>query len=156
MTQDGYGEAYQKGFSKTVRLLCSRSASADDAQDLAQAAWLQGWHKLDQLRDEATVLSWVNTIAINYHRRYLQTEARFRPLHELCGRVGVDAAPLEAAKILKYCRPKDRLLFAQQLDGLTMPEIAQKQGVSPATIRLRLFRARRAVRANVEDRASAL
>jgi hypothetical protein len=29
----------------------------------------EGWQKLDQLRDEAMIVSWVIAIAINYHRR---------------------------------------------------------------------------------------
>src|SRR5579871_4902685 len=125
MTQEAYGRAYQQGFVKTVRLLCSRGSSVDNAEDLAQAAWLRGWQKLDQLKDEAMVLSWVNVIALNCHRRYMQKEARLQPLQEICGRIGVDAAPLEAAKILDWCLPRDRQLFEQQMDGLTTPEIAR-------------------------------
>jgi DNA-directed RNA polymerase specialized sigma24 family protein len=156
MTQEAYGREYQRGFAKTVRLLRSRGASMDDAEDLAQAAWLRGWQKLNQLKDQAMVVSWVNVIALNCHRRYMQTQARLQPLHELCGRIGVDAAPLEAGRILESCRPKDRQLFVQQMDGLTTPEIAQQEGVSAATIRVRFMRARRAARANVENRAAAL
>jgi DNA-directed RNA polymerase specialized sigma24 family protein len=80
MTQEGYGQAYEQGFARTVRLLRFRGASMDEAEDLAQTAWLRGWQKLDQLRDEGTIASWVNAIAINYHRRESQIEARYRPL----------------------------------------------------------------------------
>jgi DNA-directed RNA polymerase specialized sigma24 family protein len=156
MTRETYGREYQHGFVKTVRLLRSRGASADDAEDLAQAAWLRGWQKLNQLKDQAMVVSWVNVIALNCHRRYTQTQARLQPLQELCGHIGVDAAPLEAARILGSCRPKDRRLFVQQMDGLTTPEIALQEGVTATAIRVRILRARRAVRANVENRASAL
>jgi hypothetical protein len=118
MTQEGYAQAYQRGFEITVRLLRSRGASVNDAEDLAQAAWLCGWQKLDQLRDESIIGSWVNTIAINYHRRGCQYEARYQPLPELRGDIGIDLAPLDAAKILKVCRPGDRMLFEQQLARL--------------------------------------
>ena len=153
MTQDGYGQAYRQGFVRTVRLLRSRGASEDSAEDVAQTAWLQGWQKLDQLRDEGMIVSWVNTIAINYHRRGCRREARYQALPDLCGRIGIDLAPLDTAKILKFCRPGDRVLFEHQLGGLTTKEIATKQGVSTTAIRIRLLRARRAVRARVEDRA---
>ena len=69
MTQQAFGQAYWQGFAKTVRLLRSRGATLHDAEDLAQAAWLQGWQKIDQLRDHGMIVSWVNTIALNYHRR---------------------------------------------------------------------------------------
>ena len=152
MTQERYGQAYRQGFYRTVRFLRSRGASLNDAEDVAQAAWLQGWLKLTQLRDEATVVSWINTIAINYHRRGVQREARYQPLPELCGRVEIDLAPLDTAKILTTCRPGDRILFEHQLGGLTTEEMAQKHRVSTTAIRIRLLRARRNVRAVLEDR----
>jgi len=151
MTQEAYGQAYRKGYALTVRLLRSRGASTDSAEDLAQAAWLRGWQKREQLRDARLVVSWVNTIALNYHRRGIKTEARFQALSEICGHIGIDLAPLEATRILKVCRPLDRTLFEQQLSGLTTKEIATKQGVSETAIRIRFSRARRAVRASVED-----
>jgi len=149
MTHEGYGQAYQQGFERTVRLLRSRGASVDNAEDVAQAAWLRGWEKLDQLRNEEMILSWVNSIAINRHRRESQCEARYQPLPELCGSIGVDSAPLDAARILKFCCQPDRLLFEQQLSGLTTEEIAKKHGVTATAIRVRILRARRAVRASV-------
>jgi DNA-directed RNA polymerase specialized sigma24 family protein len=156
MTHEAYGEAYQQGFRKTVRVLCSRGAPVNFAEDIAQAAWLRGWQKLDQLRDEAMIVSWVNAIAINYHRRGSQIEARYQFLPERCGHIGIDLAPLEAEKILNHCRPRDRVLFEQQMGGLTTLEIAKKQGVTATAIRIRFLRARRAVRASLEDRASEL
>jgi DNA-directed RNA polymerase specialized sigma24 family protein len=152
MTQEAYGQAYGKGFGATVGLLRSRGASADTAEDVAQAAWLRGWQKREQLRDDRLVVSWVNTIALNYHRRGIKNEARYQPLLELSGRVGIDLAPIETTKILQSCRPLDRTLFEQQLSGLTTKEIANKQGVSETAIRIRFSRARRAVRASVEGR----
>jgi RNA polymerase sigma-70 factor (ECF subfamily) len=152
MTQEGFGQAYRKGFVRTVRLLLSRGSSKETAEDLAQAAWLQGWRKIDQLRDEGMIVSWVNAIAINYHRRGAQRESRYQALTDLCGHIGIDVAPLDAAKILKFCRPGDRILFEHQLGGLSTKEIAEEQRASTTAIRIRLLRARRAVRARLEDR----
>lgn len=67
VTQEEYGNAYQRGFPSTVRLLRYRGASVDIAEDIAQAAWLRGWQKLDQLRDEGLILRWVNTMATNHY-----------------------------------------------------------------------------------------
>jgi DNA-directed RNA polymerase specialized sigma24 family protein len=156
MTQEGYGQAYEKGFVRTVRILRSRGASMHHAEDVAQAAWLQGWQKLDQLRDEGMIVSWVIAIAINYHRRGSRVESRYQDLPEICGHIGIDLAPVDAAKILKFCPPGDRALFEQQLGGLTTQEIAKTQGVSATAIRIRLFRARRAVRTRMENRAAEL
>jgi DNA-directed RNA polymerase specialized sigma24 family protein len=156
MTQEEWGQAYRQGFLRTVRFLRSRGAAIHDAEDVAQAAWFQGWRKLDQLRDEGTIVSWVNTIAFNYHRRGIQREARYQPLPDLWGHIGIDLAPIETAKILRFCRPGDRILFEHQLGGLTMHEIAQKERVSETAIRVRFLRARRALRTRLEDRAGKL
>lgn len=158
MTEEGFGKAYRKGFSGTVRMLCARGASLDSAEDIAQTAWLQGWQKLDQLRNDGMIGGWVNAIAINYLYRRSRQESRYQTLTEFQGNVGVDLAPpyiakMDAAKILKLCRPSDRILFQHQLGGLTTKEIAKKQRVSATAIRIRLLRARRAVRANMEDHA---
>jgi DNA-directed RNA polymerase specialized sigma24 family protein len=156
MTQEKYGNAYQQGFRKTVRLLRSRGASWENAEDLAQTAWLRGWQKVDQLRNEGIIVSWVNAIAVNYHRYASQHEARYQALPELCGKAGIDLAAIDAARILRLCRPRDRALLEQQMGGFTAGEMAGKQGVSATAMRLKLLRARRAVRATVEGRASEL
>jgi DNA-directed RNA polymerase specialized sigma24 family protein len=152
MTQEAFGQAYRQGFVRTVRLLRSRSASMHDAEDHAQAAWLKGWQKIDQLRDHGMIVSWVNAIALNSHRRGSSREARFQALDDPCGEIGIDLAPLDTAKILKFCRPEDRLLFEHQLGGMTTEEIAQRERVTVTAIRVRFLRARRAVRARLEDR----
>jgi RNA polymerase sigma-70 factor (ECF subfamily) len=158
MTPEEFGIAYGDGFSKTVRVLRCRGASLDQAEDVAQAAWLQGWRKLDQLRDETTVVGWVNMIAVNFYRRLGPKEARFQQLLEveLDGRAGIDSDSLDVAKILSVCKPRDRPLFQLQLRGLTTQEIASVQGVSGIAVRIRLVRARRSVRKNLEEAAAAL
>jgi DNA-directed RNA polymerase specialized sigma24 family protein len=156
MTRETYGETYRAGFSRTVRLLCSRGASADHAEDVAQAAWLRGWERLHQLRDEGMIVSWVNAIAFNMHRCAIRYEARYQTLRDLSGPAGIDLACIDAARILRLCRPRDRILFEQQLSGRTTEEIAAQQGVSTTAIRIRFSRARRAARASVEGRAAEL
>ncbi len=149
MTQEAFGQAYRQGHVKTVRFLRSRGASLHDAEDAAQSAWLQGWQKIHQLRDEGMIGRWINTIAVNYHRRGMSRQARYQELTDRCGQVGMDLAPLDTAKILECCRPADRVLFEHQLSGLTTQEIAQQQRVTTTAIRIRLLRARRAVRARL-------
>jgi RNA polymerase sigma factor (sigma-70 family) len=166
MTRETYGQAYQQGFRRTVRLLCARGASADHAEDVAQAAWMRGWERLHQLRDEGMIVSWVNAIAVNVHRYTIHREDRYQTLPDLCGQAGIDLAPIDlahialaridAARILTLCRPRDRVLFEQQMGGLTTEEIATEQGVSATAIRIRFLRARRAARASVETRAADL
>ncbi len=146
MTSEGYAEAFQKGFGYTRRYLRSRGASSDQAEEVAQAAWAKGWERITQLRQDCLVGRWVNTIALNELRRGLRGQAFHEPLTDVCGDMGVDCAAIDAAAILKRCRLRDQILITHQLQGRTTREIAALLGISQTAIRLRLLRARRAVR----------
>jgi RNA polymerase sigma-70 factor (ECF subfamily) len=158
MTHEEYGEIYQRDFCKTVRVVRGRGASLEQAEDVAQRAWFQGWQKLDQLRDKDALVGWVNMIAVNYHRRSGAYEARYHTLSDIesSARLGVNLAAVDVTTILKLCRPADRALFQHQLGGLTTHEIASKQGVTETAIRVRFLRARREVRGSLDARAAAL
>ena len=153
MTRDGYGQAYQRGYDLTVRFLLSRGVQRDSASEVAQAAWVRGWERLTQLQDETLVVTWVNTIALNVYRSLLRRE----PLNLIASEVrdktvAIDLAAIDMARVLDFCRPRDRNLLEQCLNGATTAEIARQQGVSVTAIRIRLLRARRHARGRVERR----
>jgi DNA-directed RNA polymerase specialized sigma24 family protein len=154
MTRDEYGQAYQIGFESTIRLLLSRGAPSERAREVAQAAWARGWERLSQLRNDRLVRIWVNTIALNVYRSVLRREPVFHELPELSTKGDVNFAAIDVARILKICRPCDRVLLEQYMRGFTTEEIALKQGASETAIRIRLFRARRAARTVLEGRAA--
>src|SRR5258708_22043158 len=74
MTTEGFGQAYSRGFDVTIRFLTSRGLRRDHACEVAQAAWVKGWERLGQLRDERFVFTWVNTIALNVYRKAIRTD----------------------------------------------------------------------------------
>ncbi len=152
MTRDEYGYAYQRGFDLTVRLLLSRGAPRDRAMEAAQAAWARGWERLEQLRNESLVVTWVNTIALNAYRSILRNEPAYQTLPELSSRVGINIAAIDLSRILNVCRPCDRALLEQQMHGVTAEEIARNQGVSETAVRIRMLRARRSARSRIEKR----
>jgi DNA-directed RNA polymerase specialized sigma24 family protein len=60
---------------------------------------------------------------------------------------------MDVARILAFCRPNDRHLLEQQyVNGVTTQEMAREQGVTETAIRIRLLRARRDARSQVERR----
>jgi RNA polymerase sigma-70 factor (ECF subfamily) len=154
MTKEEYGQAYQKGFSLTVRFLLSRGVQRDVADEAAQAAWVRGWERLEQLRNESSVTTWVNTIALNVYRRLARREACAPTPTQMPEKtVSIDVAAIDVARILDFCRPSDRLLLEQQyVKGVTTEEMAREQGVTQTAIRIRLLRARRYARSQVERR----
>jgi DNA-directed RNA polymerase specialized sigma24 family protein len=146
MTREGYGEAFHKGFARTIRFLQSRGASRDRAEEFAQAAWTKGWERLTQLRNDGLVGLWVNTIAFNQLRGATRRDAFEAPLTEVRGQVGVDCTAIDADTIFKRCHPREELLFKHLLYGFTTAEIAASLGASENAIRIRLLRARGSVR----------
>lgn len=152
MTSEEYGHAYNKGFDLTVRLLCSRGVQADHAREVAQAAWVRGWERIGQLRDKCLVTTWVNTIALNVNRGLIRKEP-VRNLPELPhGTSYIDLTAIDIARVLSRCRPSHRQLLEQFMLGVTPREIAEREGVSDTAIRIRMLRARRAVRMQIERR----
>jgi DNA-directed RNA polymerase specialized sigma24 family protein len=154
MTRNEYGQAYQSGYDRTVRFLISRGAQRDGAQEAAQAAWVRGWERLSQLRNQEMVLMWVNTIALNAYRRLLRREALMLPLLETSSNFNFDAAAIDVARVLKLCQPKEGALLEQTIRGISVGEIARAEGVTETAIRIRLMRARRAARCRIERRMS--
>jgi DNA-directed RNA polymerase specialized sigma24 family protein len=144
MTREGYGEAYARGYDRTVRFLCSRSIPGESAREFAQAAWVRGWERIGQLRNENMLLTWVNTIALNYFRASSRRAHSCAVTNELPGGAGVSFAALEVDRILRRCEPRDRDLFEQYLEGATAGEIARARNVSETAVRIRFLRARRA------------
>jgi DNA-directed RNA polymerase specialized sigma24 family protein len=156
MTTDAFARAYQTGYDSTVRFLLSRGAPLDGAQEAAQAGWSRGWERLSQLRDERMVTTWVNSIALNVYRGILRGEIRLRAFKE--PKEGVfefDHTSIDLARILKFCRPGERTLLEQQMEGATTREMARRQGLTEAAIRIRLLRARRAAKMRLERRRQA-
>jgi DNA-directed RNA polymerase specialized sigma24 family protein len=157
MTRDGYGRAYQKGFDLTVRFLLSRGIQRDAATEVAQAAWVRGWEHRGQLRNESFVVTWVNTIALNVYRSSLRSQALNRELPEIQDRaVAINLAAIDAGRVLNSCRPRDRMLLEQYMNGFTMAEIASQENVTETAVRIRLLRARRAARCRAEKKVAPL
>jgi DNA-directed RNA polymerase specialized sigma24 family protein len=152
MTRDGYGQAYQRGFDLTVRFLLSRGVARDTANEVAQAAWVRGWERHGQLRNDDFVLTWVNTIALNVYRSLLRNESLVsRELGQVKDRVvAIDLAAIDVNRMLSSCGSRDRILMEQYMDGFTMAEIAHKNNSTETAIRIRLLRARRAARCRAQ------
>jgi DNA-directed RNA polymerase specialized sigma24 family protein len=120
---------------------------------VAQAAWVRGWERRTQLRNEALVTTWVNTIALNVYRSLLRSESLNREFTEVPnGSVAIDLAAIDVARVLNSCAPRDRILLEQYMSGFTMAEIAREQNATETAVRIRLLRARRAARYRAEKR----
>ena len=152
ITREAYGQIYQEGKERTIRFLLSRGVARTMAPDIAQSAWLRGWERLSQLRDERMVVTWVNTISLNQYRRAIRTERLQQVIQEpIHGKTTlINLAAIDVAKAMHLCRPPERALLEAQMVGVTPKEMAREQGVTETSIRLRFFRARRSAREALE------
>jgi len=150
MTREGFAAAYESGYHLTMRFLRAKGISWEHASDVSQTAWTKGWERLDQLQNDGMVLTWVNTIALNVHRKHLRSEPAWQNLPEIVTKPGVNLAAIDLARILKICGPGDRKYLMYLLIGMSPGEIARLRGVPESAIRVRLLRARRAARRRVE------
>jgi DNA-directed RNA polymerase specialized sigma24 family protein len=140
-----YGSAFESGYSSTRRFLLAHGAPLEDAEEIAQAAWVRGWECREQLRDPRMVSFWVNSIARNLFR------ARFRgplkvPIDGLQPSYTMDLGALEIERLLDRCPRKDRNLLEQSLAGYSAEEIARGAGITSTGIRVRLLRIRESLR----------
>jgi len=143
--------AYENGSGRTVRFLVSRGVPQEHAQDIAQTAWMRGWERLYQLRDERLLSTWINSIALNTYRRAVYRDRLFQHLSEsVRAESSINESAIDLSRIMSSCRPEDRSLLEAHLAGVTPEEIAAADGVSQVAVRVRLLRARRAARQGVE------
>ncbi len=143
MTREKYAESYARDFLRTQRFLISKRLSPDEALELAQEAWTKGLGKLDQLEDTNSPLSWVNSIAfrllLDYHK-----EKRRIYRGELTERYeNINVAAIDLRTLLAGCSDGDKLLLVlHHMEGVSMPELAQKYGLTEVAVRVRVHRAR--------------
>ena len=147
MERNEFALAFESGYASTRRFLMSRGAQMEEADEIAQAAWVRGWEYRQQLRDPSLIGYWVNSIARNLFR------ARFRSVQPLPLEGMLDPAytmgledDLEVQRLLEKCAAKDRALLEKTLDGYSAEEIAEGEGISSTGIRVRLLRIRQHLR----------
>jgi RNA polymerase sigma-70 factor (ECF subfamily) len=125
-----------------------------DADDIAQTAALRAWRSVDTLRsiELGTMCSWLDTIArntvrdISRGRRFLMVPLEESPDENATVEDDAEtrAAVREVIRRLDGLPENYRVpLLLSALEGLSAFEIAEKLGLTPATVRQRVSRARK-------------
>jgi RNA polymerase sigma factor (sigma-70 family) len=144
-----------------VRFVETRVGDPELAHDLVQAAFVRGLEKASQVRDDESVVAWFYRILrnaiIDHHRRAAVADRRLeRAAHELAG--APEPPPDDRAAI---CRCLTGLLDTLtpshaealrriDLDGLAVRAFADEIGITPNNAAVRVFRARRALREQLQ------
>ena len=116
--------------------------------DLVQDVFLVAFRKLDSLRDCSRFGPWVAMIARNramdFHRRARATEELHEEM-EQAARPSAEAA--EALEIIRSLPEAYReTLVLRLVEGMTGPEIAERTGLQPASVRVNLHRGMKLLR----------
>jgi DNA-directed RNA polymerase specialized sigma24 family protein len=117
----------------------------EDAEEIAQAAWVRGWEFREQLRDPSLVGYWVNSIARNLFRAKFRAPAP-AALETVDPGYTMSLDGLEVRLLLDRCSGRDRDLLIKSLEGYSAEEIAQTEGITSTGIRVRMLRIRQALR----------
>ncbi|MBK5294867.1 MAG: hypothetical protein JJE04_24715 [Acidobacteriia bacterium] len=150
MTQNSYAAAYQNGLPSTIRLLLSKGLLIEEAEEFAQAAWVRGWEARQQLHNNDRVVPWVNRIAINTlctekcrSKRYVELDESRKHQTD----PSPIAAKIDVESLLNQCSELDRsLMLHRYVGGLEMQEIARIHGMTRIATRVRIHRAKMALR----------
>lgn len=145
--QEAFGQLYDLYGAMVHGILLAR-VPPDEVEDLMQDVFLTAFRRLDTLRDESAFGGWLGMIArhraMDYYRQTKETS-------ELTEHLPQPARPFaEAQEILAVIRTlpeayRETLIW-RLVEGLSGPEIAERAGLTPASVRVNLHRGMKMLR----------
>ena len=155
--QVAFASLYERYARMIHGVLLSRSSRAD-VEDLVQDVFLAAWNRLDGLRDPAAFGGWLATIARNratdFHRQTVESVE----LPDNLTAPETTSSRAEALGVLENIRALPvayrETLVLRLVEGLTGPEIAERTGLTPASVRVNLHRGMKMLREKLEARES--
>ena len=148
----------------TARRLCRSPADGDD---LYQESVLRAFEKLHTLRDESRFRAWFYATMLSRHRsrhrrlfwkRQVPLDQAFAGGREPVGEDGTRwSAEIQSARrateaLAALDAVQREVIVLFEIDGHSIREIADMQGVSPSAVKTRLARGRRKLRGFYERR----
>lgn len=146
---------------REARAVCLRVAlrytrNASDAEDVAQEAAIRAWRRRAALRDGLRRDEWLGRIARNEAHRLRERTGREQPSEEPVKGAEqdaslerlIDAAPVREA-LAGLTAPERELLGLRYEDDLTQRAIADRLGLPEGTVKVRLHRLRKELRATL-------
>ncbi|PYS49411.1 MAG: sigma-70 family RNA polymerase sigma factor [Acidobacteria bacterium] len=145
--RDAFGKLYDLYAPMVHGILLAR-VPCDDVDDLVQDVFLLAFKRIQTLREAGAFGGWLAMIArnraVDFHRRKRETEE----LPENLGvRESADTEALEALRLIRTLPDAYReTLILRLVEGMTGPEIAERTGLTPASVRVNLHRGMKLLR----------
>jgi len=153
--RQAYGALVELHFTRVYSLLHRTTGNHEDAEDLAQEAFVRAWAALARFREQSSFSTWIARIALHLATDHARARAlrRSTPLgeHEPAdagapsglARAGEAELAAAAARALDALPPRLRLaLVLRVLEAREYGEVAELTGVRPATARTQVMQAR--------------
>ena len=131
--------------------VCTAIVGPDDAADLVQETYIRAATRIHQLRDPALLEAWVVRIALNEAKTVLRRRHTER-------RVVTPQAPPAAPdvalrELVQRLEPRERaVIVLHYAYGYRLGEVARLLGLSQINVRTIAHRARRTLRAQLEEK----
>jgi RNA polymerase sigma-70 factor, ECF subfamily len=145
--REGFGRLYDL-YAPLVHGILLARVPRREVDDLVQDIFLHAFKKLHTLRDGSAFGPWIAMItrnrAVDFHRRSRETV-------EITDDVrGSEKQEAKAAEILELIRNLPEAyretLVLRLVEGMTGPEIAERTGLTPASVRVNLHRGMKLLR----------
>lgn len=156
-TRDEYEAFFLAHFTPTVRLLMSLGASAEQAQDASQDAFVRLYTRWTRIRRHDAPVAWVRRVAINRLRDLHRSDSR-RTQRETRARQQSAVPDSSLEETVEASDETHRLLHALPhrqravaglfyIEDMSIDTIATTLGITPGAVKFHLNRARRKLRA---------
>jgi len=158
-----YAELFRRHYTAIWRVCYSFVGNIQDAEDLVQEVFFKAFRSLDQFEGRSAFKTWLYRIALNNCKNELRRRSR-RPVenstsvetlsngfpapHWLETSLQVQAPWARLSEALTGLRPQEQeAIVLKDMDQQSYEEIAQTLGISLSAAKMRVQRARLALRA---------
>jgi RNA polymerase sigma-70 factor, ECF subfamily len=147
---------YRRHADEVLRYALLVLRSRPDAEDIVQATFVRAFRAIERGERVRAPRNWLIKIAHNECRRFLKTRKQHVELPDEIAYEPIQAGRAEELqRALSVLAPAQRqALVLRELEGRTYAEIAGTLGVSVSAVETLIFRARRALREQIENAIS--
>jgi RNA polymerase sigma-70 factor, ECF subfamily len=149
-----FGELYVR-YARMVHGILLGHVPPDEAEDLVQDVFISAMRQLAGLRAAAAFPGWLAAIARNRAMDYFRGSRDEVPLDEKQaerhrGKDAVEDAFLVLDMVKRLPEAYCETLILRLVEGMTGPEIAQRTGLTPESVRVNLCRGMKMLRESLE------
>ncbi len=139
-------------FRPRLTAMCARIVGPTDAHDVVQEAYLRAGERVHQLRDPDLFETWVLRIALNHAKSIVRHQRLARDRAPLLVPRGGSGTDLGLRDLVEALPLRQRAVLVLHYGyGYRWAEVARLLGLSTINIRTLAFRARRALRRQLEE-----